>query len=270
MSSFTALDRIFEALWKDYSSINPQAFAIHRLLGARGESIFNDHVAFRTYNDSRVSLEVMAQVFKKYGYVEKDTYHFEEKKLLAKYYQHPDPRLPKVFISELLTEKFSNQVQDLIRGLIDQMDPELSKRDEFVTCGRPWQISRADFEVLAAASEYAGWMGAFGFRANHFTVDFNRLKTFKNLEELNQFLKQSGFALNTSGGEIKGAPQEYLEQSSTLAAQVEWNFSDGPLKIPACYYEFARRYPLPSGELYPGFIAASADKIFESTNRQKS
>jgi hypothetical protein len=37
--------------------------------------------------------------------------------------------------------------------------------------------------------------------------------------------------------------------------------------VPACYYEFARRYPIANGELYQGFIAASADKIFESTNR---
>ncbi|MDF5295491.1 DUF1338 domain-containing protein, partial [Vibrio parahaemolyticus] len=30
--------------------------------------------------------------------------------------------------------------------------------------------------------------------------------------------------------------------------------------------EFAKRYPMANGELYPCFVAASADKIFESTN----
>lgn len=40
-------------------------------------------------------------------------------------------------------------------------------------------------------------------------------------------------------------------------------------KIPSCYYEFARRYPDPrTGRVYDGFVAASADKIFESTNKR--
>ena len=57
-----------------------------------------------------------------------------------------------------------------------------------------------------------------------------------------------------------------LEQSSTLADKVAVNFSDKTVKIPSCFYEFAKRYPLNNGQLYTGFVAASADKIFESTN----
>jgi len=40
-------------------------------------------------------------------------------------------------------------------------------------------------------------------------------------------------------------------------------------EIPSCYYEFARRYEDKNGELYGGFIAKSADKIFESTDFYK-
>jgi hypothetical protein len=43
-------------------------------------------------------------------------------------------------------------------------------------------------------------------------------------------------------------------------------FTDGTRNIPSCFYEFARRYPMANGQLYGGFVAASADKIFESTN----
>ncbi len=57
-----------------------------------------------------------------------------------------------------------------------------------------------------------------------------------------------------------------LEQSSTLADKVSVAFSDGELAIPSCFYEFALRYPKADGELYTGFVAASADKIFESTD----
>ncbi len=64
----------------------------------------------------------------------------------------------------------------------------------------------------------------------------------------------------------KGQPEVLLEQSSTLADDYAVMFSDGELRIPSCFYEFAIRYPKADGELYTGFVAASADKIFESTN----
>jgi hypothetical protein len=83
---------------------------------------------------------------------------------------------------------------------------------------------------------------------------------------VNTFLKDHGYQLNSSGGEIKGTAKEMLEQSSTLADQVEVRFSDGSHVIPGCYYEFARRYRNAAGKLFSGFIAGSADKIFESTD----
>jgi len=36
--------------------------------------------------------------------------------------------------------------------------------------------------------------------------------------------------------------------------------------VPACFYEFAIRYPDENGQVFSGFIAANANKIFESTN----
>ena len=98
-------------------------------------------------------------------------------------------------------------------------------------------------------------------------MNVNELKTLQSLEEVNAFIKSLGFALNTSGGEIKGGAEEKLEQSSTLASEIAVSFDEGEFKVPGCYYEFAKRYPLESGKLYQGFVAASADKIFESTSR---
>lgn len=51
-----------------------------------------------------------------------------------------------------------------------------------------------------------------------------------------------------------------------MADKVIVKFSDGEFEIPGGFYEFAKRYELPNGELYKGFVAASADKIFESTD----
>jgi hypothetical protein len=76
----------------------------------------------------------------------------------------------------------------------------------------------------------------------------------------------NGFSLNSSGGEVKGTPEDLLQQSSTLADKVKVKFIEGTYEIPCCYYEFAQRYYDSTGKLYNGFVAKSADKIFESTN----
>ncbi len=266
MADWNALHK---RLWDDYAAINPQARAIHDLLASRGEQVVNDHIALRTYDDERVNLAVVARAFEAVGYEPKEDYVFEAKKLRARHYEHRDPQQPKVFISELRLKDFSDALQQTVKSLIDQMDPALPQRWDFPVVGRPWDVSYGTYEALAAESEYAGWVAAWGFRANHFTVDINALRTFDSLEQFNAFLKEAGFKLNTSGGEIKGSPADLLEQSSTMAELAEVAFTDGPRKVPACYYEFAKRYNKPDGTRFEGFVAKSADKIFESTDRTK-
>jgi hypothetical protein len=119
---------------------------------------------------------------------------------------------------------------------------------------------------LRDESEYAAWLYLFGFRANHFTVSINYLEKFSGIIEVNEFLKSQGFPMNDSGGEVKGSPEQLLEQSSTLADQLEVAFQEGTYRVPSCYYEFATRYKDANGKLFSGFIAGSADKIFESTD----
>ena len=71
----------------------------------------------------------------------------------------------------------------------------------------------------------------------------------------------NGFTLNTSGNAIKGTPADRLEQSSTRADALEVDLDGERVRIPSCYYEFAKRY-----DGFEGFVPASADKIFESTD----
>jgi hypothetical protein len=265
------MDRIIELLerlWIDYRNLNPQAGAMHALLESRGERIVNDHIALRTYNDPRIGLEALSAPFVKLGYAPMGDYSFPEKKLDARHFEHPSRAFPRVFISELKLASFSAGLQAIVKRLIDAMPADLPTRWDFPVAGRPWNVSWADYELLRKESEYAAWLAAFGFRANHFTILVNELKTFKSLAELNSFLKENGFKLNAAGGEIKGSPQVYLEQSSTLADIAEVSFTDGSHQIPACYYEFALRHEMPDGRLYSGFVEKSADKIFESTNKR--
>jgi hypothetical protein len=264
MDELTAL---FDLLWRDYSAVNPQAERIHALLEARGETLVNDHIAFRTFAHPGLGIEAMAAPFTRLGYAPAGDYVFPEKKLTARHYQHPDARHPKIFISQIHMDQLSAGARSMLLGLINGIPAGFTSDPGWLASGRPWAIDYTAYEALGRESEYAAWMSAFGFRANHFTVYANALRTFLGLNELNHFLKANGFRLNAAGGEIKGSPGIHLEQSSTLANEVRVDFTGGPRVVPGCYYEFARRYPMPDGKLFQGFNEKSADKIFESTDR---
>jgi hypothetical protein len=265
------LEHIFEKLWETYTLQNPDVQKVYDLFIREGERVVNDHIAFRTFDDPRINIGVLAKPFLANGYVEKGTYHFEEKKLFAKHYEHKtDPEAPRVFISELLTGHFSPFLQETVTRALDQISVLDMDADGLIFSGRLWQ--KPSFEVynkLKEESEYAAWVYVFGFCANHFTVSVNHLKKHDSLEKVNSLLKDNGFLINDSGGEIKGTSQELLEQSSIKAGIINMDFTEGSFDIPGCYYEFARRYPDTNGQLYSGFIAKSADKIFESTNFYK-
>ncbi|MEW6995303.1 DUF1338 domain-containing protein [Colwelliaceae bacterium MEBiC 14330] len=258
---------LFKNIWQQYIDVTPSAEKIHQLLG-NGNDIINDHVAYRTFNHPKVALDKLAKGLLALGYTECGQYDFAAKKLDAKHYEHPDASMPKVFISELRVEEFSAQAQEIIAKLIAQLPEDVCDRADFLYSGRLWEISSTDYQVLLAESEYAAWLAAWGYRANHFTVSINDLEHYDDILVVNATLKDAGYILNSNGGEVKGNQAVKLEQSSTLADKAVVNFIDKSMEIPSCFYEFAKRYPLANGKLYTGFVAASADKIFDSTNAQ--
>lgn len=257
--------QFFENLWQDYLSKTPSAAKVHQVLGG-GAEIINDHVAFRTFNIAPVRLDKLAELLESMGYFANGDYHFEAKKLRAKHYEHHNKDLPKIFISELLVEELSEDAQKIIADLVASINPHEVEKTEFLFSGTHWKVTKAQYDRLLEESEYAAWTSAFGFCANHFTVSINRLEGYDSIEQVNQKLKDEGFKLNASGGEVKGTPEVFLEQSSTMADHIPVQFADIKAEIPSCFYEFAKRYEMPNGEIYTGFVAASADKIFESTN----
>ena len=264
------VELFFENLWQQYTVINPQAEAIHDLLEQRGETVVNDHVALRTFNTEKLGIDALSQIFIAMGYQQKGEYDFIAKKLRAYHFEHVEnPNHPKIFISELLIEQFSPELQTIIQEIDAQVEEAEIQSDEFLYSGRPWDLTFEQYIQLLQESEYAAWTAAFGYRANHFTVSINHLTTFFDIDTLNQFILDNDFALNESGGLVKGSPEQLLEQSSTMAPLVNLEFKASNHLIPSCFYEFAKRYPMESGRLYQGFIAASADKIFESTDSKK-
>jgi hypothetical protein len=269
----TNVNTLFDNLWQDYVAITPSAQKIHTFLDAcevkhngTKAQVINDHIALRTFNIAKINLQKLAAHFLALGYTEKGDYVFEQKKLVAKHFEHPNDSVPKVFISELLVEEMPEDVQSIIFKMVDSIADDAAEQDHFLYSGAHWKISEQDYATLLAESEYAAWMSVWGFRANHFTVSVNHLSHFTELADLNSALTQAGFVLNQIGGEIKGGPEVLLAQSSTMADKITVQLSDVQKSVPSCFYEFAQRYTMADGSLYRGFVAASADKIFESTN----
>lgn len=262
---------IFKNLWEDYTQQNPTVKEVYDLFTKNEKAVINDHIALRTFDFDHINVDVLGHWFIQAGYECKENYTFEAKHLTAKHYEHKtDKDAPRVFISQLITKDFSPYLQEKAKEFADAVPSLLLENENILHSGSV--LKKPSFEVynkLREESEYAAWVYVYGFRANHFTVSINHLENYNTIEKVNQLLKDNGFLMNEVGGEIKGSPEELLEQSSIKAGILKYEFAEGTYEIPSCFYEFARRYEDSDGELFSGFIAKSADKIFESTDFYK-
>ncbi|EPC01438.1 hypothetical protein L861_05205 [Litchfieldella anticariensis FP35 = DSM 16096] len=261
----------FTRLWDDYIAMTPQASRIHDAFVTEGETIVNDHVAFRTFDRGAITLAALEPHLLALGYSRFEPYEFEAKKLRAYGYLPPSEEMPRVFLSELKCSELSTKAQIIIDDLLAQVDPQRVTSPDVMWAGRLWQApSFDDYRTLMAESEYAAWLSIIGLRANHFTISVNHFRHYDTLEKVLAKIESLGLGINHSGGRIKGSPEVLLEQGSTLADRQPFTFAGGQVEeIPTCYYEFAKRYPDAEGKLYQGFVAASADKIFESTDTKR-
>ena len=261
----------FDALWSRYRQLTPQADAIQAGLQSRGESVRNDHIALRSLADTSFDLDGIEGLLTTLGYQRLEQYVFPDKHLDARSYQCvEEPDVPKIFVSTLRRGVLSTAAE----AILDSCAAGLTNAPvtlETLTAGVCWPpVAYASFQLLASESEYAGWLSAWGLQANHFTVSVNHLKTFHGLTEVNAWIRDSGFSLNQSGGEIKGNAEVLLAQSATVADQFDYQFGCGEThRIPSCFYEFAERFPDASGALFQGFVTANANHIFDSTNRRQ-
>ncbi|MCZ2723631.1 DUF1338 domain-containing protein [Marinomonas sp. 15G1-11] len=259
----------FQSLWKSYIEITPQADSVQKLFQGAGEEIINDHVAFRTFANSPIALEKLEPILTQLGYKAYGAFRFENKHLVARCYKHSDTNLPKIFLSELLTHELSEAAQQILDGIIAQIPADAVQSPAVFWGGPLWsKPTLAEYQTLSQESEYAAWLSTIGLKANHFTVSINHLKGFDDIASVNQLLLDKGYTLNTVGGLVKGTPEVFLEQSSTMADKIEFTFADGETQtIPSCFYEFAIRHKQADGTLFDSFIEGNADKIFDSTNQ---
>ena len=170
------IDNFLYIFWQDFATrLCPSAPQIQSLFATATQGVVNDHIALRTFSSPLIGLDVLGKLFESYGYVAKDSYKFEQKHLSARYYAPPSANQPKIFISELLIEQCSEKLQARVNEMIWQMDKDLLTDPLWITEGRPWPLSFSTYQELAQESEYAAWVAAHGFGANHFTASVNQL-----------------------------------------------------------------------------------------------
>lgn len=264
------LNRFFDTLWHAYISKTPQAEKIYQLIQAHNGQVVNDHVAFRTFNRAPINIESIEPCFLAMGYRVFDEYDFPRKKLCAKAFINEDESQPKLFLSELVLEACSNTLQTIVDDMLANADLPATVDETLFFQGTPWPtVSWHQYQTLLEESEYAAWLSVMGFCANHFTIFVNRLAKNDSLDEVIELVQSLGLTMNEAGGLIKGNAMVGLQQASTMADDMDYCFAEGDVhRIKTCYYEFALRYPDELGQLYQGFVADSADKIFESTHHK--
>uniref|UniRef100_A0A7N0TR83 2-oxoadipate dioxygenase/decarboxylase n=1 Tax=Kalanchoe fedtschenkoi TaxID=63787 RepID=A0A7N0TR83_KALFE len=278
-----------------YLNRNPTAKAILELVQSNCEErICYDHLAFRTFAVNGYGIDSMAKFFLDFGYTQREELRFPAKKLKALWFSPPGTEksssgsgmygpLPRIFISELLVDQMSPQAQEIIKrythGFGGGEYAALASSVGSLTWGTP---SSSEFQQLAGESEYAAWTLVNGYALNHVTISAHRLKShLREINNLNQFIAENGFSLNSEGGVLKVSPDGLLLQSSTVADSRSFHFSDGATApVPCSYIEFAERLVLPQHTNLPvsevkehhrrdGFEVGNADKIFESTSKEQ-
>lgn len=301
LAKLKTLDYVLEGLMRRYRDRVPNVERIVNAMIAAGivraaDEIENDHIAFRTMGVPQLGIASLEKIFLHYGYERRDRLEFPAKKLDAHWYAPPAPAYPRVFISELRVADLSDDVRRVIRSYTDEIarDPvedldldDGCRVDAFLHAALWRTPTWEDYSQLAGETEYGAWVIYNRYYLNHFTVSVHNLcKRYNTIAEFNAFLKQNGFRLNDSGGEIKASEDGLLLQSSTVAEMVEADFltRDGRTvahRIPGSYVEFAERRVLPQfagrsdAELRrehrrDGFEVGNADKIYESTYRAQT
>ncbi|MFY0255786.1 DUF1338 domain-containing protein [Chitinophaga sp. 30R24] len=286
------LQAVLAGLMERYQQRVPDVAAVINAMIQEGiiqqtSDIENDHIAFRTMGVPLLGVQSLEKIFLHNGYKKMDHYHFPAKKLDAWWYAPPAPQYPRIFISELRVEALSAAAQAVIHRYTDEVktDPvdalnldDSDAVDAFLHSALWRTPTLADYQLLAAESEYAAWVIYNRYYLNHFTVSVHNLPPgYNTIETFNRFLEHHGFHLNDAGGKIKTSADGGLLQSATVARMLTATFAGGETyPIAGSYVEFAERKVLPEYAHLPaedikrehrreGFEAGNADKIFEST-----
>lgn len=291
---------LIQKLWLQYLSRMEHARKYTGMLEKKGGNLVFDHLAFRTINihtgEQPEGIQAIGHIIRSLGYFKAGDYKFVKKKLKAAHFEHAEPGLPKIFVSQLEGEELPEWVQKMVKEALKETPYLLSdvgidllnhlKNDGELTSEaadvlenelayyfrRPWRPPLKESVLsLNDISQYGAWVLLHGNSVNHFAVDINaqQVKSWPDLESTCQAMERAGIPVKPG---IEGAKGSKLQQSATLAVKegAEVRGDNGPEKITwtYAYFEFTQRgFTEENGnkKLFTGFLGDQARHLFNMT-----
>ncbi len=293
--------RLFDRLWERYRERVSYAAVYEDVVAQAGATFENDHIAFRSFACQRPTTGIvsLARIFEALGYHAANTYQFPDKQLGAIHYQHPNSRLPKLFVSELRVWELPEDARRIIARALASHRPPLEDQTlvslaelsnvESGTAGElldgvidyiealPWDPPpREDLENLNRHSQYAAWVLVHGHNVNHFTslINSHQAESLRDIERTVAALREAGVPMKP---DIEGAVGSRLRQTATEAVVIDVEVRDeGEVRtVPwtYAYFELAERGEIPDPETgkmarFEGFLGPQATQLFEMTRRR--
>jgi hypothetical protein len=256
---------LLDGLWSRYEARMEPVRRYEALAARQGWPLRNDHIAFRTiaWQSPAAGIFSVSRPFERLGYAAAGCYVFPDKSLSSLHFQHPNPAMPKLFVSQLEAWKLSAGARAIIARSLDRQRPSLSLEELAAPAlprlsaffrERPWPAPRReDVVALDRESQFGAWVLLHGYDVNHFTGAVD------DIEAVVSALKADGVALKA---EIEGERGTKLRQTSTRAVTLPAETEDGPLDWPYAYFELAQR-----AAGFEGFLGPQAANLFDVTKK---
>ncbi len=300
------LKQLTENLWLQYLHRVPYARRYSEMVEAKGGRIVHDHIAFRTLNtqtgEQPSGIQAIGHLLEMLNYKKTGKYKFPRMQVSAVHYEHPDPLLPRIFVSQLEVDELPDWARNIIiqrvfetpylisdqaiellnviedRGNIPAEAAEILVEELTGYFRRPWKLPvREDLLQINDLSQYAAWVLLHGNSVNHFAASINlqNVPDWPDLETTCKALAASNIPMKE---EIEGERGSILRQSATQAVKeiIRLKNSDGVIvdtEWTYAYYEFTERgYVISdSGEnLFSGFLTDQATHLFKMTETREN
>ncbi len=295
---------LLDRLWNRYRDRVEFVQTYEQVIADEGASFVNDHIALRTiaWQDPFCGIATISRIFEAFGFQPAGGYAFPDKCLSAIHLAPPDPRLPKIFISELRANELPKKSRDIIGDTLSTHRPPPTQEflaslasiddgmDEAKLTGllehaSDWFLSPAwdapkqsAVEQVNEVSQYGAWVMLHGYSINHFTclIDSHGAPALDSIDKTVDALLKAGVPMKES---IEGEPGAALRQSATQAVTIDVAVRDedgesATMPWTYAYLELAERAMQLDDEGNPvrfeGFLGPQATSLFEMTRTKKS
>ncbi len=294
---------LFDRLWSRYRKRVEFVQTYEKLIADESAVFVNDHIAFRTisWQDPFCGIAMISRIFEALGFHPAGGYSFPDKCLSAIHLAPPDPRLPKIFISELRAGELPKAARDAIGETLGSHRP--APTQEFLTSlatiendtdeaklngllehssdwffSLPWDVpQKSAVELVNESSQYGAWTMLHGYGVNHFTslIDSHGVPALDNIDKTVEALKNAGVPMK---GSIEGDADAALRQTATQAVTIDVPVHDEAgetITMPwtYAYFELAQRAMQEDKSGNPwrfeGFLGPQATNLFEMTRTSK-